>query len=441
MRAHELTDPVAAITRASQQLVLAALDSGWGGPPFDPLALAKLNQVDVVSNADIPEAQTVPVGSHGLRIEFNPERPRARIRFSVAHELAHTLFPDCRERVRQRTTHRDFASDEWQLEALCNLAAGEILMPAGSLAFDAKTHTAIKSVSLNRVMMLRKRYDVSAEAIAQRLVRTSSGRCGMAIMSSTSHGRVRIEYAVSSASWSVPQLAGMRLPSDSILSKPGGALRPLRVVEDWGKAVGQVEMETTLVGAAPGSTEHRLLAILRPLDGDAYPARGISYLHGDALCPMHPRAMIVHVVNDKTANWGGAGFAAALRRAFPEIQDDFRDWTRQHTNNLRLGRWRIARALAGICVASIVAQHGYGPSSRPRIRYAALREGLVAIARVAREDNMTLHMPRIGAGQAGGSWCVIEDLLRDTCVASGLEVTVYDLPARRWTSAGQGRLL
>jgi hypothetical protein len=37
-------------------------------------------------------------------------------------------------------------------------------------------------------------------------------------------------------------------------------------------------------------------------------------------------------------------------------------------------------------------------------------------------------MPRIGCGQAGGSWMVAEELLRDTVIAAGARVTVYDLP-------------
>ncbi len=40
-------------------------------------------------------------------------------------------------------------------------------------------------------------------------------------------------------------------------------------------------------------------------------------------------------------------------------------------------------------------------------------------------------MPRIGAGQSGGSWDTIEELIRDTIAAQGIPVTVYDLPPRR----------
>ena len=37
-------------------------------------------------------------------------------------------------------------------------------------------------------------------------------------------------------------------------------------------------------------------------------------------------------------------------------------------------------------------------------------------------------MPRIGAGQGGGSWVIIEDLIQSVCTVSGLKATIYDLP-------------
>jgi hypothetical protein len=39
-----------------------------------------------------------------------------------------------------------------------------------------------------------------------------------------------------------------------------------------------------------------------------------------------------------------------------------------------------------------------------------------------------VHAPRIGAGQAGGSWPVIEELINDILVRQGVKVVVYDLP-------------
>jgi hypothetical protein len=94
-------DPVALIERKARDLVLNARDAGWQGPPFNPLAIAKLLHIPAEANADVIDARTVG-DDKGLRIQFNPTQPRERLRFSIAHEIAHNLFPDVGERPRHR---------------------------------------------------------------------------------------------------------------------------------------------------------------------------------------------------------------------------------------------------------------------------------------------------------------------------------------------------
>jgi O-acetyl-ADP-ribose deacetylase (regulator of RNase III) len=139
--------------------------------------------------------------------------------------------------------------------------------------------------------------------------------------------------------------------------------------------------------------------------------------------------MIVHVVNDCTSNWGGA-FARALRDRYPEAQERFRAWAA--TRGLRLGATGVAEVQPGLWVASMVAQAGYGPSRLPRIRYLALRECLRVVAQAAREHGAHVHMPRIGAGEAGGRWAVIEELIDEALVQHDIPTTVYSLPGERW---------
>ena len=112
-------DPVAAITGRARRLVLEALDAGWTGPPFDPVRLARHLGIQTVPRDDVHDARTVPIGGKDVRIEFNPNRPPGRVRYSLAHEIAHTLFPDCVKQVRERARHQALEGDEWQLEALC----------------------------------------------------------------------------------------------------------------------------------------------------------------------------------------------------------------------------------------------------------------------------------------------------------------------------------
>lgn len=69
----------------------------------------------------------------------------------------------------------------------------------------------------------------------------------------------------------------------------------------------------------------------------------------------------------------------------------------------------------------------------PPIRYAALHMalfklyGLICILN-GDYDLITVHMPRIGCGLAGGSWSKVEPLIKEELSDRGIQVVVYDLP-------------
>src|SRR5581483_10853484 len=150
-------DPVEIVLAKARELTFSALELGWSGPPYDPFRLAELLNIRVIANEDVPDARTTPSAGR-LRIEFNPNRPAARINYSIAHEIGHSFFPDCAEMIRNRSKHAG-SKDEWQLEMLCNLAAAEILMPIGTL------REVDLEPKIDRVLDLRKEYNVSIEAM------------------------------------------------------------------------------------------------------------------------------------------------------------------------------------------------------------------------------------------------------------------------------------
>ena len=78
---------------AAQALVLRAFETGWEGPPFNPLYIARMLDVQVEANSSIADARLAEI-EDGAKIEFNPQQARERVRFSIAHEVAHLLFPD-----------------------------------------------------------------------------------------------------------------------------------------------------------------------------------------------------------------------------------------------------------------------------------------------------------------------------------------------------------
>src|SRR2546426_5403101 len=107
------SDPVALVTSRAREIVMEAIQNGWNGPPFDPFRLAEILGISVVAREDVLDARVVPKGSKPF-IEFNPNRPRRRVRFSVAHEIAHTLFPDYQQVIRNRGDATSTKTDEWE---------------------------------------------------------------------------------------------------------------------------------------------------------------------------------------------------------------------------------------------------------------------------------------------------------------------------------------
>jgi O-acetyl-ADP-ribose deacetylase (regulator of RNase III) len=189
-------------------------------------------------------------------------------------------------------------------------------------------------------------------------------------------------------------------------------------------------LQVEAVGAPPFPEQRfpRVLGLLRPHGVHAVTDTEIVTVHGDATEPRGPGLkLIVHLVNDKTPNWGGA-FARALRARYEFSQDDFRTWAREDPRRLTLGAVHIGELASEIQVLTMIAQHGYGTSASPRIRYQALKECLEVVADHARAHDATVHMPRIGAGQAGGRWEIIQELIEETLTRHGTGVTVYVPP-------------
>lgn len=430
-------DPIEAIVERAREIVLEAMDEGWSGPPFDPFVLADRLGVPLIARQELRDARTVPLAGGDVRIEFNPARPRGRLRFSVAHELAHTFFPDVAEAVRYRSAPSSSA-DAWQLELLCNIAAAELLMPVG--AFES---LASEPLDINHLMRLRKQYDVSTEALLRRVVRLTDSPAAFFAASRVDGNRLdsefRIEYVESSHAWRPRLPSGKRVPGDALLRFCTAVGYTESGVEDWGD-YGELQVQCVGVAPYPDHRYPRVVGLLSPRADGLAPERTIHYVDGDATLPrgQGPR-LVAHIVNDRTPNWGGK-FARALKSRWPAAQTSFQEWAGTDRDRLHLGRSHIGDVSTGISVATMVAQRGYGPSTRPRLSYTALKACLDAVADAAAERGASVHIPRIGAGMAGGNWGVVRELIDNALVSRGIDVTVYSLPGAEFDAAEQEAL-
>jgi hypothetical protein len=418
------SDPIAVITKRSKRVVMEAIQAGWRGPPFDPFELASLLGIKTSPTEDVSEARIVPHGEH-FGIEYNPNRPRRRLRFSVAHEIAHTLFQDCAEVARNRGENHGGSDDGWQLELLCNLAASEFLMPTG----DEINPEA--SPSVDTIIDLQSKFDVSTEAVAIRLAHVSKSPCTVAVaarLDDTDPSKgFRIDYSVPSRTSSL-QIARGSVVRGTVLSQCTAVGYTAKGAERIAGRLQPVYLECVGIPPYPGMTYPRVLGIAQVSDSVRTDLPGIVMLRGSALdLRGSGRRIIAHIVNDKTANWGG-DFSRALRDKYPSAQSQFHEWAAASSKNLKLGKIHISDLKEGLSVASLVAQHGYGPSPTPRIRYAALRDCLDQLCRVSLDRGAQVQMPRLGTGLARGNWSFISELLDECLVRPGVSVTVYTLP-------------
>ncbi|HUC17732.1 MAG TPA: ImmA/IrrE family metallo-endopeptidase [Acetobacteraceae bacterium] len=417
-------DPVAKIQTTARELALAALESGWSGPPYNPIKIAEMLGAKVVPNYDIADARTVEINGKAV-IEFNPSQSRERVRFSIAHEAAHLLFPDALEEVRHRGGTGS-VKDEWQLEMLCNLAASEFVMPIGSFA-PSETITRIPEL-----MKSRARFDVSAEAFMIRFAKTARASIGVFCASpfQLPDGKwsYRVDYYISSPVAPTPPITGKVIPPNSAVYRCTAIGFTDYGVESWLND-DSFEVEYVGIPAYPGNPLPRAIGLVH-FERAAEGHLPIKYVNGNALSPRGDEPKIIcQLVNNRALKWGG-GIARQMAQKYPEAEQAFSHWIAK-LGRRSLGLVHVADVDKITIVASLVAQSGYGVSSAPRIRYAALEQALLHVCKEATRRRASVHMPRIGTGDARGDWATIENLVQDTLVRNGISVTVYDLPPKR----------
>jgi O-acetyl-ADP-ribose deacetylase (regulator of RNase III) len=417
-------DPIDAITSEARGVVFRALEHGWQGPPFDPFRLAELLGIQTQPTAEVLDARTVPIGASRFRIDFNPDRPRRRTRYSIFHEIAHTLFPDCAQMIRHRGAHTASRRDHRQLETLCNIAAAEFLLPTGSLQEISSLRP-----SVDTVLELRERYEASAEAALLRICRlTSEPALAFSSHRDAATGRYVIDYAAPTAGVSWSLRPGWVLPNRTSAAECTAIGYTAKQTERW-SPIGDICVECVGIAPFPRDVYPRVIGFVRKAGSQRINETPITFVRGDATSVRGVgKRLLIQLVNDDALTWGGGGFSAAVRRKWPLAQKAFTQQVIADKATLQLGNVIMHDLQHEVTLVSVIAQKGYGISTRPRIRYAALREGLLKVAEAAKKTGASVHMPRIGTGLAGGAWPVVEEIVREVLVGTSIPVFVYDLP-------------
>ena len=153
----------------------------------------------------------------------------------------------------------------------------------------------------------------------------------------------------------------------------------------------------------------------------------INYLIGDATKPKTTdNKIIIHICNDIGA-WG-KGFVMAISKRWKEPEKEYRKWFKTQ-DNFSLGEIQFIKVENDIWIGNLIGQHKINKDENGNapIRYDAIKNGLNKVVEFAKENNSSVHLPRIGCGLAGGTWDKIEPILKETLIKNEIATYVYDV--------------
>lgn len=121
----------------------------------------------------------------------------------------------------------------------------------------------------------------------------------------------------------------------------------------------------------------------------------------------------------------GAGIAKLMADKFP--QSKFEYVNKFKTSGWKLGEVQFVKSNNKI-IANCATQHNYGGGAKygkVYVDYAAIQTVMEKLYKYSTEHNLTIAIPKIGAGLAGGNWTKIESIINN--VFKDKEIVVYYL--------------
>ena len=152
-------------------------------------------------------------GDAGYVIRYLTTTP-TRIRFSVAHEIAHTYFTDVDGSALLRLEHRTDPT----VESVCDYFARALLLPRDRLVARLKTLTGLTPIpSLHLVPQLAGEFEVSEQSVARRLVfDLFEGFFATVCITRRGEGTGwRTTWCAPLGDFDLPKSSGWRVPLDS----------------------------------------------------------------------------------------------------------------------------------------------------------------------------------------------------------------------------------
>jgi hypothetical protein len=162
-------DPESAVRAKARLIVRDFCVAFDASPPFNLEAMASFRGLRASKQAPrhSKDSEIAPIGGGKVELRVNRDRPYTRQRFSIGHEVGHTLFPEYAVKVQcRKAIDRDWADPNDLIEALCDVASTELLFP---LPWFSRSVEEL-DMTADSIGALATGYEASREATVRRLV-------------------------------------------------------------------------------------------------------------------------------------------------------------------------------------------------------------------------------------------------------------------------------
>lgn len=138
--------------------------------------------------------------------------------------------------------------------------------------------------------------------------------------------------------------------------------------------------------------------------------------------------LIAHGVNSKGKF--ASGVAGAIAKKWPIVKKEY--LYKYKSVKWYLGEVQIVCANSYDShyplVANMCTQENYGNDGKLYLSYSALQSCLNSVLSYAQANDLTVAMPKVGAGLAGGDWFKIYDILYELSLKyDSVAIEVYEL--------------
>lgn len=135
-------------------------------PPIDLTAILSNRRISRLDVRQIPVDGRLLVRESGFIIQLKPSADTRR-RFSLAHEIAHTLLYDIGSTVPNKLFH-DVKPDEE--EVFCNMVAAELLMPTNLVLERFRKASQNQTNQIKLIRIMASTFRVSIETMSRRII-------------------------------------------------------------------------------------------------------------------------------------------------------------------------------------------------------------------------------------------------------------------------------